>query len=280
MKKRAITIACSKSYLPQFMVLYESIRKFSNIPIIVQTTMKTSNKFPSDVTVYNYLKLKKRVKYKNDGTYLASCRPDIVLRAFKSGFSEVINMGCDMEFLSDFEEIWSHLQRFEAIVTPHITDLLPEDGKSPRNAQMHNTCHINSDFSVFKDTPQVRKVLEWISDKLSAECCADFERGLFFEQNYWGYLPYLTNCKILKDPRYNIAYWNYKQRGFRKTIITDFPSGDNPEETWVVDIGIPAILFHFSGLTDPKGISKHQNRYEATDDFLEFLKDYKKRIDK
>lgn len=278
MTKRCITIACSEEYIPRFLVLYESIRRYSDITIIVQTTTKDRSKFPSDVEFFRPLKLHKRSKYKDDGVYLVSCRPDIILEAFRMGFSAVINMGCDMEFISDFNGIWSELLAYESVVTPHITDLLPEDGKSPRNAQMSTTCHINCDFSLFKDTPQVRKVLQWISDKLATECKSEFSEGLFFEQNYWGYLPYLTFCNILKDHRYNIAYWNYKQRYFKKKIMGDFPDNSNQREIWIVDNGSPAILFHYSGLEDPKQISKHQNREVATGDFLEFLEDYKKRI--
>lgn len=261
---RCITTMCSETYLPQFLTLHTSIRKFSQIPIIVQTTMQDTSKFPSDVTVVKRLKIQKRTTYTDDGVYLASCRPDIVLQAFKFGYTEVLNLGCDMLFMSDFEGIYDHLRTSESVVTPHITDLLPEDGKFPQNLQMSPTGHINADFSLFRDTPQIRKVLGWISEQLETNCVADYSRGLFYEQTYWGFLPYLTNCHILKDPRYNIAYWNYKQRDFRKE-----------EDVWVVG-NTPAILYHFSGLTDPKKISKHQNRYEAEGDFLEFLESYGK----
>lgn len=62
---------------------------------------------------------------------------------------------------------------------------------------------------------------------------------------------------ILRDPRYNIAYWNLHYRGKHLHMVDDIVMYDSE----------PVVFMHFSGMSDLlnydiEGISQHQNRYK------------------
>ena len=62
------------------------------------------------------------------------------------------------------------------------------------------------------------------------------------------------NVTILKDPGYNVAYWNLHGRKVHRA-----------ESGYQVN-GQPLVFFHFSGIEPESldGVSKHQNRFRLT----------------
>ena len=80
----------------------------------------------------------------------------------------------------------------------------------------------------------------------------DLARGLFVDQRWVDLVPGMfERVDILRDPGYNVAYWNLTHRR-----ITDTPSGYEVS-------GVPLCFFHFSGYdaNRPDQLSCHQNRH-------------------
>ena len=79
------------------------------------------------------------------------------------------------------------------------------------------------------------------------------ERGYFVDQRWMDLAPGLIpSLFVLRDPGYNVAYWNLSSRDVRRT-------GDG----YTVN-GRPLRFFHFSGYdpAQPQLLSKHQDRIE------------------
>jgi hypothetical protein len=137
------------------------------------------------------------------------------------------------------------------ILTPHITRPL-EDGRNPNDHHMLQTGVFNLGFAAISRCGESRDFLQWWSRRMQTQACADFPRNLFTDQRWCDLAPcFLNQLQILKDPAYNVAYWNLAER----TVAHDGAD-------WQCN-GHRLVFFHFSGLAaDDAGIlSRHQNRF-------------------
>ena len=98
--------------------------------------------------------------------------------------------------------------------------------------------------------------------RLYRECLHEVERGLFVDQRWMDFAPaFLPGAVILRDPGYNVAYWNLAHRriagGGRRLARPRRAGGDD----------VPLRFFHFSGydFRRPELISKFQNRFTFAD---------------
>src|SRR5712692_2520105 len=106
----------------------------------------------------------------------------------------------------------------------------------------------NLGFFAIARQGQWNELLGWWSDKLYSGCVADPDHGLFVDQHWCDLMPGLfENVVILRDPGYNVAYWNLKSRSM---VVSN--------NEYFVE-GVPLIFFHFSGYSPerPDIVSKH-----------------------
>jgi glycosyltransferase involved in cell wall biosynthesis len=93
--------------------------------------------------------------------------------------------------------------------------------------------------------------IKWWERKLEHGAASDTERGLFTDQKWVDLAPGMFGgFAILRDPGYNVAYWNFAQRPVRRK-----------DNVWFAGPQ-PLRFFHFSGFDplNPEPFSKHQNR--------------------
>src|SRR5581483_2467759 len=103
---------------------------------------------------------------------------------------------------------------------------------------------------------EVDRLLDWWAERLATDCLVAPERGYFVDQRWMDFAPGLvTSLHVLRDPGYNVAYWNLSSRDVRA-------AGDRYEVN-----GRPLRFFHFSGYdpATPHKLSKHQDRIELDD---------------
>lgn len=266
---------CTEEYLNYYKELYKSIKEHSpNSKQILYYIGKfdkiinedfdiivgINDQFESCNQIYNTL------------TRICSLRARVVLDAFERGNKNVIFCGAKIKFFDRPLELENAIEHFNAVVTPHIMKPLPEDGKFPSNEQVSFTGHVSTDLVAFKNTPDIVEFLQWQDEIMKTKC--ETSAKTYLDQSWLNFLPFFVNdVKILRDPSYNVAYWNYKQRNLQKV-----------HGKWVVDTHFGSkwklTCFQFSGLNlvDPESISTHQDREVAEGDFLEFLKDYAEKV--
>ena len=132
------------------------------------------------------------------------------------------------------------------VLTPHIDVPLPLDDLMTDDRAILASGTYNLGFiGVGKSA---RPFLSFWKERLSRQCVNDPEHMRFVDQRWVDFVPGLFDHVIVREPQYNVAYWNLHGREVAW-------SG----ERWEVN-GAPLAFFHFSGYS-PKArhlLSKHQ----------------------
>lgn len=191
----------------------------------------------------------------------------------RRGYDAVAYLDPDLYF---FRPLTSVKEAFAAghdcVLTPHLLEPLADDFH-PDDIQILRTGVYNLGFGAFARRPGARRFVEWWAKECETKCVVDLEAGLFVDQRLADYAPaFCDNALILRDPGYNVAYWNYKHRRVAKGA-----------GGWAAD-GAPLTFFHFSGVVpgDASVFSKHQNRLTVGDlgPAKELLTDYLAALDR
>jgi glycosyltransferase involved in cell wall biosynthesis len=159
----------------------------------------------------------------------------------------------DIRLYDSLDEIDRLLGEHQVVVTPHFTEPLPRDGLKPSEQDILTSGTYNLGFLGLARGDESAALLDWWSERLATDCIVDPERGFFVDQRWIDLAPGLVESfHVLRDPGYNVAYWNLGGRALRK-------AGGGYEVN-----GRPLRFFHFSGYDPrhPDRISKHQDRID------------------
>ncbi len=164
------------------------------------------------------------------------------------GFDAAIYLDPDIRVSAPLEDVHAALaEGASAVLTPHILAPLAE-GTVPSEAEIMQSGVFNLGFGAFARTPETLTFLHWWAEKLHTQCYAALERGLFVDQKFVDMAPaFIERLSIIRNPGYNVAYWNISERMVAET------------GTGVCVNGTPLVFFHFSGVVagEPGTFSKH-----------------------
>ena len=162
----------------------------------------------------------------------------------------------DILILSPLDRLRSYLDEANVLLTPHLLSPLPNDGRRQTDHDILKSGTYNLGFLGLRNGSESERLLEWWSDKLYHHCVVAIENNLFVDQRWMDLAPALFDgVRILRDPGYNMAYWNLHERAVS--------AGDDLS----INDGEPLYFFHFSGFDADKPliVSKHQNRFQMGD---------------
>jgi glycosyltransferase involved in cell wall biosynthesis len=183
-------------------------------------------------------------------------KPTVFRRLFAEGFDRVIYLDPDIFAYRRFDEV---LRAFDegatSILTPHA--LAPNlHSESPNDLTFMRAGIYNLGFLALAKMHETSNLLEWWETRLRSECVVNrLSDGIFVDQKFMDLWPaYCSGTHILRDPAYNVAYWNLDSRTIKKT-------GERYEVN-----GSPLAFFHFSGINpdDRSVLSRHQHRWKPT----------------
>lgn len=167
------------------------------------------------------------------------------------GYQRVIYLDPDILVVSRLIDVENLLDDgAAAVVTPHLTAPI-DDGHHPTELDIMRAGAYNLGFLALAGMPAADAFIAWWQDKLEFGSVSEPDRGLFTDQKWVDLAPGMFgNFAILRDPGYNVAYWNLPHRRVTK-------QGD----VWMA-ADRPMRFFHFSGFDplNPKPFSKHQDR--------------------
>ena len=169
------------------------------------------------------------------------------------GLERVAYMDPDIRVHGDLSEIDRLLESNTMVVTPHLTEPMPRDGRRPSETEILMSGSFNLGFLGLSRGEGSRKLLAWWAERLETDCVVDPEAGLFVDQRWMDFSPGLVDSfHVLRDPGYNVAYWNLSSRELTRE-----------RDGWRVN-GEPLRFLHFSGYDpdSPQRLSKHQDRVE------------------
>src|SRR5215210_1784943 len=169
------------------------------------------------------------------------------------GLERVAYLDPDIRVYDRLDEIERLTGEHGLVLIPHITSPLPRDGKRPSEADILISGTYNLGFISLERSPSTDDLLDWWSERLKTDCVVAPDVGYFVDQRWMDFVHgVMPDFYVLRDPSYNVAYWNLHGRELT------YHKG-----RYYVD-GRPLRFFHFSGF-DPdhrKRLSKHQTRIE------------------
>jgi glycosyltransferase involved in cell wall biosynthesis len=152
----------------------------------------------------------------------------------------------DILVLAPLDDLAALAAQHQIVLTPHILAPIPRDGRTPGEevimmAGMYNLGYL----SVGRGA---EPFLEWWCHRLTRWAIVEPGQGLFTDQRWVDFVPSLFPCTIIRDPGYNVAYWNLFERP------VSFEDGEFYARSHRLK------FFHYSGFDTslPHVLSKHQ----------------------
>jgi glycosyltransferase involved in cell wall biosynthesis/SAM-dependent methyltransferase len=182
-----------------------------------------------------------------DVTELATAVKPLLLRTLlDEGAGEVIFLDPDICLYAPLDEVIPLVRQHGIVLTPHATQPFPRDGRQIDGRFVLGAGVYNLGFIAVSDA--ARPFLEWWGEATRREALIDFSRMMFTDQRWVDYAPSFFEPYLLKDPGYNVAYWNLHERTVTQA------------DGQYLANGVPLRFFHFSGfeVQKPWLLSRHQ----------------------
>jgi hypothetical protein len=145
----------------------------------------------------------------------------------------------DVVFFSRCDRLFDRLDEASIVMTPHVS----EPDRNPSGVvdnEISSMAHgiYNLGFLGLRRDEVGRRLVEWWCDRLALFCHDDIPRGLFTDQRWMDFVPaFFEGCRIIRDPEFNVATWNYSTRAITGSRESGFR----------VD-GRPLGFHHYSGV--------------------------------
>ncbi len=253
----------AKNYIPQVKVLTKSfLEHVPNGKVHFLLIDKLDRKIEGEFRIYEVDILRNKIPqfesflFKYKIVELATAvKPFFFEYLFESGLEKVFFFDPDIMFFNDVSFLEDILEKYSVVLTPHITKPIKYDGKLPDERIILKTGIFNLGFIGIKNNEIGRNLIQWWKERTFDFCINDIDKGFFVDQKWIDFVPIFYNqVFILKDPGFNVSYWNLQEREITKEGDYFFVNGK------------PLYFFHFSGYDPerPHEISKYQNRYKMS----------------
>lgn len=254
----AFVIGFSKQFLPQALVLIDSIQKFHSESDII---CWTKGKFELP-----HIDQMAHISLPDYETALSRERANMVLHALSRGYERVVFLGADTELYQPLP-----LDYIDSVVLiPHAIKPQPDDGMAPANQDLCRAGIANADVQLIRNTSEAWNAYKWLATTTERHCFVDPSIGFVNEQTWLSLIPVLfDDCSYWRTMCVDCATYNTQLYNLRKE-----------GEKWVTDGG-PLVLYHFSGFdpANPRRVSKFLNRMtEPVGELKEFFAEYSARV--
>lgn len=153
----------------------------------------------------------------------------------RNGSDLAIFLDSDIRVFAPFYEVLEAATNgADLVLTPHVCNATPH--RRPRDDEdlLANGAY-NAGMIAVRASDSGRTFVDWYVSVLTDRCLIDRERGLYGDQKWLDMAPSLVEATtVLRQPGYNLAYWNAHQRTLARR---------NGE--WLVS-GVPLVFFHMS----------------------------------
>lgn len=251
---RFCTIIAS-NYLPQARVLAASIAEHhpDSSPLLVLCVDEPATSGDSEVNLEiirpEQLDLPERVFWRMatlyDTTELCTAlKPWLLDFLLGQGAGVAVYLDPDMLLLQPLEEMLDEARGSVALLTPHRLTPLGDDNLQPSEQSLLLSGFFNLGFIAV--TPRGLPFLAWWKERLESKSLIDHGSGYFTDQRWIDQAVHLFDLSATRDPRLNVAYWNFDERLDQVRLLG------------TEDAARPSLM-HFSGYSPaiPWLVSRH-----------------------
>jgi len=283
--KIAFTI-CSNNYLSQAKTLLDSIQLLASdyvfyIFLVDEYSSQIDYDFfkPANIVLakdlpvnFNFLKEKYNIIELNT-CIKASC--------FKYVFehnSDAVHahyFDPDIEIFNSLNYLDENFNKYDFLITPHISKILPWGSKEPNENLFLNHGLYNLGYIGLKaNSAKVNEMLNWWENRTLNYGFYRLERGLFVDQLWINYVPiyYPEGTKILFHFGCNMGPWNLHERKLKYV-----------NNEYIVNEDYPLVFFHFSSYkySKPNVISNnYRYDFETNPELISIYNSYNEKIQK
>src|SRR4051812_9995422 len=169
-----------------------------------------------------------------DVTELSTALKPWTLRyLIEHGAEAALYIDPDIQLFSPIEDVAEMVASHGVALTPHTLAPMPRDNRRPSEADIMGSGVYNLGF--IGVGPSAVPFLRWWEERLMRDAISAPEQMLFTDQRWVDFVPSYFDHFIIRDPGFNVAYWNLDARRVTK-------DGDR----FLVN-GKPLRFFHFSG---------------------------------
>ncbi|GAA3860682.1 FkbM family methyltransferase [Saccharothrix violaceirubra] len=166
-------------------------------------------------------------------TEFATAVKPYLLRELRREADVVMYLDPDIQVFAPMPELPVLARAHGIVLTPHFLKPLPRDGKDPSEAAIMGAGIFNLGFVA--TGPGSGDFLDFWAERLRHDAVVAPERQLFTDQRWVDQVPALFANHVLRDPGFNVAYWNVHERPV-----------DEVDGTYTAG-GQPLRFFHYSG---------------------------------
>lgn len=168
-----------------------------------------------------------------------SVKPWLLRRLLKDS-STAIYLDPDIEVFAPFAGYVGELaERHDIVLTPHVLEPMPRDGKRPSEADIMASGVFNLGFIGVSGAAE--PFLEFWAERLRQDAISSITEQLFTDQRWVDNVPALFRHTVIRDPGFNVAYWNVYQRPLRRDA-----------DGRITAAGEPLKFVHYSGYRPEK----------------------------
>ena len=103
--------------------------------------------------------------------------------------------------------------RHGVVLIPHNSEPIPTDGRKPTQLDIMISGVYNLGYVSVAPGAEVDRLLDWWAERLRYDCRVDPSVGIFVDQRWFDLAPgFLSDFAIVREPEYNVAYWNLHSR--------------------------------------------------------------------
>lgn len=164
-------------------------------------------------------------------------KPFVVSLLFTQGAEAVIYLDSDLFVVGSFDPVWSALEKYPVLLTPHQLMPPPLGLKHTNEIEIVDQGIYNGGFTAWLRGEKSECVLNWMCKRFPVYGFNDRPAGMFVDQKLLPlvveYFPEVVG--VLREATLNIAFWNAHERD-----VTHDGS------RYVIGV-VPVVFFHLSG---------------------------------
>lgn len=214
--------------------------------------------------------------------FCTAIKPAAFKHLFGMGYRKVIYLDPDIYVFNSFEQIFSDLEKYNVVLTPHVAGMHIDYKGEHVEGDILREGNYNLGFCALSYSSRVMQMLEWWDNRLIDNCFAYKGFPYCYDQKWMVLLTcYFEHDEILisRNLGYNLAPWNYFEREvYQKNGEFRVKFRDNNPD--VVDY--PVTFVHFAGYKYADLIKGEINRvrlairtYKDIDPLIEiYMKDF------